>query len=153
MAGEPMGLKLIGGEALNALRIEKGFLHWGHDMSYTEAPHQVGLGFVCKTDKAIPFIGQDAFVARKAAGEGPFLCYLKLHDSGPLLHHNEPVVQDGRVIGYVASGAFAYQQGAAIATCYINTDINKLGLDGPYSVMVEGQLVPATVTRQPIVRL
>ena len=153
VAGEPMGLKLVGGEALNALRIEKGFLHWGHDMSYTEAPHQVGLGFVCKTDKAIPFIGQDAFVARKAAGEGPFLCYLRLQDSGPLLHHNEPVVQDGRVIGYVASGAFAYQQGAAIATCYINTDINELGLDGPYSVMVEGQLVPATVTRQPILRL
>ena len=36
-AGNDFGLKLLGGEALNALRIEKGFVHWGHDMAYTEA--------------------------------------------------------------------------------------------------------------------
>ena len=32
-AGRPFGLRLAGGEALNALRIEKGYLHWGADMA------------------------------------------------------------------------------------------------------------------------
>ncbi|ATG40201.1 GcvT family protein [Phaeobacter piscinae] len=151
-AGEPMGLRLVGGEALNALRIEKGFLHWGHDMSYTEAPHQVGLGFVCKPDKAPPFIGRDAFVARKAAGEGPFLCHIKLKEAGPLLHHNEPVLEDGQVVGYVASGGYAYQQGAAIGTCFINADNSASISNGTYAVVVEGQVVSATLSRQPLSR-
>ena len=64
-AGEPSGLRLAGGEALNALRIERGFLHWGADMAYTEAPHQMGLDFTCKADKPSPFIGRDAYLARK----------------------------------------------------------------------------------------
>ena len=148
-AGDPLGLQLVGGEALNALRIEKGFLHWGHDMSYTEAPHQVGLGFVCKPDKAIPFIGRDAFVNRKVDGAGPFLCHIKLQDSEPLLHHNEPVLRDGKVVGYVSSGAYAYAQGAAIGTCFINTDDRAAITDGKFSVMVEGQAFPATISLRP----
>ena len=46
--GQSFGLKLVGGEALNALRIEMGFVHWGHEMAHTEAPHQLGFGFACK---------------------------------------------------------------------------------------------------------
>ncbi|MFK7937819.1 MAG: FAD-dependent oxidoreductase [Roseovarius sp.] len=148
-AGDPLGLQLVGGEALNGLRIEKGFLHWGHDMSYTEAPHQVGLGFVCKPDKAIPFIGRDAFVRRKAEGKGPFLCHIKLQDAGPLLHHNEPVLNEGKVTGYIASGTYAYAQGAAIGTCLINADDRAAIPDGTFAVMVEGQAIPATISLRP----
>ncbi|WP_299077652.1 glycine cleavage T C-terminal barrel domain-containing protein [uncultured Ruegeria sp.] len=148
-AGAPLDLRLVGGEALNALRIEKGFLHWGHDMSYTEAPHQVGLGFVCKPEKATPFIGRDAFVIRKADGKGPFLCHIKLQDASPLLHHNEPVLKDGKVAGYIASGAYAYAQGAAIGTCFINTEDRATVTHGAFAVMVKGQAVPATVSLHP----
>ena len=148
-AGGPMGLRLVGGEALNALRVEKVFLHWGHDMSYTEAPHQVGLGFVCKPDKAIPFIGRDAFVSRKADGRGPFLCHVKLEDAGPLLHHNEPVLKDGQVVGYVASGAYPYAQGAAIGTCFVQADDRASIESGTYAVVVEGQTIPATLRLRP----
>ena len=49
---QELGLRLMRGETLNALRIEKGYLHWGHDLSYTDAPHQLGLEFLCKTNKA-----------------------------------------------------------------------------------------------------
>ena len=147
--GDPIGLRLIGGEALNALRVEKGFLHWGHDMSYTEAPHQVGLGFVCKPDKAIPFIGRDAFVSRKSKGQGPFLCHVKLLDTGALLHHNEPILKDGAVVGYVASGAFAYVQDTAIGTCFIDAN-NRASIErGAYEVVVEGQAIQASLSLRP----
>ena len=152
-AGEKYGLRLIGGEALNALRLEKGFLHWGHDMAYAEAPHQVGLEFVCKPDKAIPFIGRDAYLARKAEGQGPYLCSVKLRDPGPLLHHNEPVLRDGAVVGYVTAGAFGQSIGAAVGLCFVSVPdggIDKMAIEaGRYAVLIEGCEVDADVSLTP----
>nr|WP_309504182.1 FAD-dependent oxidoreductase [uncultured Roseovarius sp.] len=152
-AGKPHGLRLIGGEALNALRIEKGFVHWGHDMAYTEAPHQIGLSFACKPKKSIPFIGRDAYLARKEENKGPFLLYLKLDEPEPLLHHNEPVLRDGQVAGYVTAGAYGATIGSAVGLCLISPadgSNGKAGLaEGQYSVLVEGREVPATVSLQP----
>jgi len=152
-AGAPFGLRLVGGEALNALRIEKGFVHWGHDMAYTEAPHQVGLGFTCKPEKAIPFIGRDAFLQHKSEGKGPFLCFIKLDDTDAILHHNEPVLRNGKVVGFITSGAYSYAQGAAVGLCLVSLPdgaISKASLsDGRYSVMVEGREVSATFSLKP----
>jgi 4-methylaminobutanoate oxidase (formaldehyde-forming) len=152
-AGKAFGLRLIGGEALNALRIEKGFVHWGHEMAYTEAPHQIGLEFVCKPDKEIPFIGRDAYLARKAEGHGPYLCSIKLTDPDPLLYHNEPVLRDGEVVGYITAGAFGYTVGAAVGLCLISLaqgEANKNSLTmGRYSVMVEGQEIAAELSLVP----
>ena len=152
-AGKSFGLRLIGGEALNALRLEKGFLHWGHDMAYTEAPHQLGLGFVCKTKKPIPFIGRDAYLERKAANKGPFLCSVKLNDSKPLLHQNEPVLRDGKVVGYVTAGAYGQAVGAAVGLCFIDLPEGKTDKKpvetGSYTVMVEGEAVSADVSLTP----
>ncbi len=154
-AGQNYDLRLIGGEALNALRIEKGFVHWGSDMAYTEAPHQVGLGFVCKTNKDVPFIGQAAYLARKQKADGPYLCSIKLHDPEPLLHHNEPVLRDGAVVGYVSSGAWGYSTGAAVGLCFVSLPegaADKSALEsGVYSVMVEGREIAAELSLKPFV--
>lgn len=152
-AGQKHGLRLIGGEALNALRLEKGFLHWGHDMAYTEAPHQIGLGFVCKPNKAIPFIGRDAYLARKAENKGPFLCFVKLDDPAPLLHHNEPLLRDGNVAGYVTAGAYGNTVGSAVGLCFLSLPDGATSkqylANGTYTVLVEGQESPATVSLAP----
>jgi len=149
-AGHEFGLKLIGGEALNALRLEKGFLHWGHDMAYTEAPHQLSLEFLCKVKKPIPFIGRDAYLARKEEGQGPYLCSVKLKDPEPLLHHNEPVLRDGQIVGYVTAGAFGYTIGAAVGLCFVNLSdgkTNKQSIEnGSYTVLVEGEEIAADVS-------
>lgn len=152
-AGKDFDLRLIGGEALNALRIEKGFVHWGYDMAYTEAPHQIGLEFVCKHNKDIPFIGRDAYLARRAAAKGPYLCSIKLCDPRPLLHHNEPVLRDGKIVGFVTAGAYGYTVGAAIGLCLISlgegeTDKQKL-VYGDYSVLVEGEEIAAELSLKP----
>ncbi|NVO56626.1 FAD-dependent oxidoreductase [Rhodobacteraceae bacterium B1Z28] len=152
-AGEQFGLRLIGGEALNALRLEKGFLHWGHDMAYTESPHQIGMEFVCKTKKDIPFTGRDAYLARKAENKGPFLCSVKLRDPGPLLHHNEPVLRDGKVAGYVTAGAWGQSVGAAVGLCLLNLpdgETEKAAVEqGAFTVLVEGQEIEADISLTP----
>lgn len=152
-AGNPLGLRLIGSEALNALRVEKGFLHWGHDMAYTDAPHQVGLEFTCKPHKPVPFIGRDAYLARKAEGKGPFLCSIRLRDTDALLHHNEPVLRDDEVVGHVTSGAFADSLHASVGLAMVAAPRGETGKsslkDGTYSVMVEGRNVPADFSLAP----
>ena len=151
-AGQSHGLKLVGSDALNALRIEKGFVHWGADMAYTEAPHQLGLGFICKPDKAEPFIGRDAYLARRDAAQGPFLCSVKLADPHALLHHNEPVLKHGKVVGFVTSGAYCAGQGAAVGLCLVSppkgAGIETLEGDGA-AVLVEGRTVSAILSRTP----
>ncbi|OED36636.1 FAD-dependent oxidoreductase [Chromatiales bacterium (ex Bugula neritina AB1)] len=152
-AGQPFGLKLVGGEALNALRIEKGFVHWGHDLAYTESPHQMGLDFTCKPDKSIAFRGRDAYLSRKAEDKGPFLCSVKLHSDKPLLHHNEPILRDGQIAGYVTSGAFAYDQGTAIGLCLVSPPATggKSAIEnGTCEVLVEGEKIPATLSVKPL---
>lgn len=152
-AGKAFGLRLIGGEALNGLRIEKGFVHWGHDMAYTEAPHQMGMEFVCKPNKEIPFIGRDAYLERKSDGKGPFLCFIKLCDPAPLLYHNEPVLRDGKIVGYITAGAYGYSVGTAVGLCLVSLadGVNdKHDLEqGTYSVMVEGREIAADLSRKP----
>lgn len=152
-AGREYGLRLIGGEALNSLRIEKGFVHWGHDMAYTEAPHQIGLEFVCKPDKAISFIGRDAYLERKATNNGPFLCSIKLRDPEPLLHHNEPVLREGKVAGFVTAGAYGYSVGAAVGLCFVSLPegaSDKQAIEkATYSVMVEGREIAAELSLSP----
>ncbi len=148
-AGAPLGLQLVGGEALNALRIEKGFLHWGHDMAYADAPHQMGLEFICKPDKPVPFIGRDAYLARRQEGKGPFLASIKLRDPAPLLHHNEPVLQGDRIVGYVTSGAYSYTIGTAVGLCIVTADKEAL-LQGDWFVLVEGEKVTADLSLKPL---
>ena len=152
-AGRPLGLKLVGGEALNALRLEKGFVHWGHEMAYTEAPHQLGLDFACKPKKSEPFIGRDAYLARKAEGQGPFLCAIKLGDPDPLLHHNEPVLRDGKVAGYVTSGAYSAAAGASVGLCLVSPpegETTRASVPtGCWSVRVEGQEIAAEISLKP----
>jgi len=112
----------------------------------------LGLSFICKPNKAEPFIGRDAYLARRAAGRGPFLYSVKLSDPHALLHHNEPVLKHGEVVGFVTSGAYSAGQGAAIGLCLLSptegADIQSLEGDDA-AVLVEGRAVPAIVRRSP----
>ena len=44
-AGEKHGLSNAGLVALNGLRLEKGYRHWGHDLDTETSPWEGGLGF------------------------------------------------------------------------------------------------------------
>ena len=55
--------------ALDSLRLEKAYRHWGHDIGDEDTPLDAGLGFACAFDKAVPFIGRDALLAMKAGAD------------------------------------------------------------------------------------
>lgn len=147
---DAFGIRLLGTDALNALRIDKGYLHWGTDMAYTEAPHQLGVDFLCKTKKDIPFIGRDAYLRLKDEAKGPFLCAIKLNDPEPLMYGREPVLRDGVVAGSITSAAWSYAQGTAVGLCLLSLPAgarSKAEIEGgSYEVLIEGKAVKATVS-------
>ena len=51
-----------GFHAMNSLRLEKGYRHWGHDITDEETPLEAGLSFVVAWDKPGGFIGREALL-------------------------------------------------------------------------------------------
>ena len=66
-AGEPHGLAMAGYHAMNTLRLESGYRHWGHDITDEDTPIEAGLGFTIGWDKPNPYNGRTA-LERRATG-------------------------------------------------------------------------------------
>ena len=117
-AGQGMGLKLCGMHMMDTCRMEKGFRHFGHDITSEDHVLEAGLGFAVKTDKP-NFIGRDAVLAKRETGLEQRLVQFKLTDAEPLLYHNEPILRDGENVGYLSSGGYGHHVGAAIGMGYV----------------------------------
>ena len=122
-AGYEHGLKLAGMHALNSLRLEKAYRHWGHDIADEDTPLEAGLGFAVKFDKPGGFIGRDALLKQK---ENPVLkkrlVQFALEDPQPLLYHNEPVWYEGKIVGDLTSGMYGHTIGTCLGMGYINRE-------------------------------
>src|SRR3546814_15814882 len=98
------GLRLCGLHALDSLRIEKAYRHFGHDIGDEDHVLEAGLGFAVKTEKQAsrfgPFIGRDAVLQKSEAGLTRRLLQVKLAAPQPLLHPNEPLWHHGRIAGH-----------------------------------------------------
>ena len=117
-AGQDMGVKLCGMHMMDAARMEKGFRHFGHDITSEDHVLEAGLGFAVKTDKP-DFLGRDAVLRKREEGLAKRLVQFKLIDPEPLLYHNEPIVRDGATVGYLSSGGYGHHLGAAIGMGYV----------------------------------
>ena len=119
--GEAVGLRLAGYHAMNSLRMEKGYRHWGHDITDEDTPLEAGLGFAIALNKAGGFIGRDALLRQKERGLTRRLVQFAMNDAEPLLYHNEPILRDGRLVGRITSGMFGHTIGRAIGLGYVDS--------------------------------
>ena len=147
-AGPAHGLKLAGLHCLDTGRLEKKFLHFGHDVADEDTPLEAGVGFVCALDKPGGFIGRDAVAAQKQSGThfNKRLVQFVLDDPEPLLWHHEPIVCGDEVSGYLTSGGYGHTLGASVGLGYVKHPerIDQAFLDGnDWSVDVAGTRYPA----------
>ncbi len=63
--GEEYKLSHCGMHALDTMRMESGFLHWGHDISPEENQFESTLDFAISFKKNIDFIGKDSLLKTK----------------------------------------------------------------------------------------
>ena len=106
------GASPLGHFALDGCRIEKGFKHWGHDLGPDITPLEAGLGFTIDWSKA--FKGKAALEAQRASGLTRRMVLFDL-PSHPLVLHDEPIWEDGRVVGLTTSGARGVRTGLTLA--------------------------------------
>ena len=150
--GKAFELQHCGYHALNSLRIEKGYRHWGHDMADEDTPLEAGLGFAVCFDKGA-FLGSEALFGQKQYGVKKRLVQFALEDAKALLYHNEPIWRDNEIVGFVTSGMFGHTIGAAVGLGYVNhTDgITPEYIEsGQYEIEVAGKRIPARASLQPI---
>ena len=150
-AGQAQGMVLCGMHMMDGCRMEKGFRHFGHDITCEDHVLEAGLGFAVKTDKP-NFIGRAAVLTKRQAGLETRLVQFKLTDPEPMVYHNEPILRDGEIVGYLSSGAYGHHLGAAIGLGYVpcKGETPAQVLASRYEIDVAGVKVRAEASLRPM---
>ena len=154
-AGTAFGLRHAGYHAMDSLRMEKAYRHWGHDIADEDTPVEAGLAFAVAWDKTGGFIGREALLGQRDAGVHKRLVQFKLSDPEKLLYHNEPVWRDGEIVGHISSGSYGHTLGAAIGLGYVHDPaggtVDAAFVDsGTYAIEVACEQVAATASLRPM---
>jgi aminomethyltransferase len=101
-AGGPYGIKPLGLEALDMLRIESGLIFAGYEFDDQVDPFEAGIGFAVALGTDEDFIGRDALIERS---EHPQRRLVGLELTGnEVAGHGDPVYVGRQKIGVVTSG-------------------------------------------------
>jgi 4-methylaminobutanoate oxidase (formaldehyde-forming) len=139
--------------ALLHCRLEKGFVHYGHDVAEADTPLEAGLRFAVAFDKRGGFIGRAALLRQREAGAlETRLVNLRVRDAnlegGPYLYKNEPISKGRALVGHVTTGAWGFRLGGsfAMASIYRKGGVSAAWLDeGGFEVEVAGDRYPIDV--------
>ncbi len=152
--GEDFGLKLIGLQALNTLRLEKAYRDYGGDIDNTDTPLEVGLGAFVKFDKPGGFIGREALLALKENGYRYRMPQFLLEDPEPMLYYGEVIYRDGVPVGHIMAGGYGHTLGASVGVGPVESKGDVVTADyvkrGSYEIDIAGKRYPARVSLRPM---
>jgi 4-methylaminobutanoate oxidase (formaldehyde-forming) len=153
-AGQDLGLRHAGFQALNSLRIEKAYREYGHDMDNLDTPLEAGLGFAVKFDKPGGFIGRDALLRHKESGPLKYrMVQFLLDDPEPLLYGNEIIYRNGKIVGYLQTGAYGFTLGGAVGMGFVENEDGATAdfiNNGIYEIDIAGVRYPARASLRPM---
>ncbi len=147
-AGADHGLRHAGYHAMNTLRLEAGYRHWGHDITDEDTPLEAGLGFAVAWDKA-SFVGREALLVQRELPRTKRLIQFRLEDPDRLLYHDEPIYRNGDMVGRTSSGMWSYVEDRCLAMGYLNhpDGVTKDWLDtGRFEIEVATERILATAS-------
>ncbi len=120
-AGQDFGLKPAGYHALEHLRSERAYREYGLDLTPVDTPLEAGLGYTVAWDKPGGFRGLAALQAQKSAGPlKKRLVMFRLQDPQPVLFHEELILRDGEIAGYISSGSKSFTLGTSVGMGYVS---------------------------------
>lgn len=141
-AGKAHGLQLFGARAVDAMRMEKGFMHWKADLITEFTPLETGLDRFVKLDKC-DFIGKVALVAQKAAGLRKKLVTLTIDATHAPAYGGASLMQGDKVVGTITSGDWGHRVGMNIAYAFVDPALSEVGCEMQLDHL--GELVSAQV--------
>lgn len=153
-SGKDFGLKLIGLQALNTLRLEKAYRDYGGDIDNTDTPLEVGLGYFVKFDKPGGFIGREALLELKESGYRYRMPQFLLEDPEPMLYYGEIIYRDGVQVGHIMAGGYGHTLGASVGVGPVENPGEIVTAEyvksGTYEIDVAGTRYPAKVSLRPM---
>ena len=140
--------------AMDIMRMESGFIHWGHDISPEENQYQAGLKFAISFKKNIDFIGKEALLKIKDEKLDKRLMMFTLKDSKPgkpLLLHDEPIYLGDKIIGRTTSGNYSFCFEKNLSFGYVNSGNSYETLkDKNIFIEVEKQKYAVEILEKPL---
>jgi len=140
-AGLEFGIKPFGGRALNSMRIEKGFGTWAREYRPIYGPFEAGLGRFVDFKKD-DFIGRAAALEEKGGAAKLRLLTFTIDAGDADALGDEPIWHDGRVVGWVTSGAYGYRVGQSLALGYVPREFAEA--DTGFEIEIIGERRRAT---------
>jgi 4-methylaminobutanoate oxidase (formaldehyde-forming) len=134
----------VGAFAQASMRIEKGFLAYGHDLDTDMTPAMAGLEFTLAEAKS--FIGKDAL--NGLLDPAKQLISLSFTDADVVPLGNEPIVRNGLIIGKTTSAAFGYRVARPVAIALIEKAIIADGVI--VQVDIAGVMADAVMSVAPL---
>lgn len=150
-AGQDHGLRLCGLHAMDSCRMEKGYRHFGHDITDEDHVVEAGLGFAVRTGKG-DFIGREAVLRKREVGPDRRLLQFLVTDPDAMIFHNEAIVRDGRIVGTITSGAYGHTLGGTVGLGYVPCIGETAGelLQSAYEIEIAGRRFPARASLRPM---
>ncbi|MGB6420803.1 MAG: aminomethyltransferase family protein, partial [Anaerolineales bacterium] len=153
-AGVDFGLKYMGLQALDTLRLEKAYRDYGNDIDNTDSPLEVGLSYFVDFNKPGGFIGRDALLQRKDAGLKYRMVQFLLEDPEPMLYYGEIIYRDGDPVGHIMSGGYGHTLGASVGVGPVENEGETVTVDyinsGTYEIDIAGVRHPAIASLRPM---
>ncbi len=150
LAGKRFNLGYSGMHTLDILRLEKKFLHWGHDISSENNPIEAGLSFAVSLKKKEHFIGRDAIeqaIKNKPRKMLQLFSLKKNFSPGkPLLLHDEPIFLKNKIVGSTTSSNYSFYYKKNLSLGYVINGLERENLE----LEVEGKKYPLKFESQPL---
>ena len=118
--GETYGLRHAGFHAMNSLRLEAGYRHWGHDISDEDTPLEGGLGFAIAWEKPGGFVGREALLKQKDATKSKRLIQFRVEDPDLITYHDDPIFRDDVYVGRTTGGMWSHVEDRCLTMAYVN---------------------------------
>ncbi|MDC0956202.1 FAD-dependent oxidoreductase, partial [Candidatus Pelagibacter sp.] len=130
--GKEFKISHCGSHAMDTMRMESGFVHWGQDVSPEENQYQAGLNFAISFKKPFDFIGKKKLLKIKDEKLDRRFVMIVLKDSepgNPLLLNDEPIYLNDKIIGKTTSGNYSFNYNKNLSFGYINSNLSNLKLN------------------------
>lgn len=142
-AGEAHGIADFGAQAVNALRMEKGYRGYGAELTNEITLIEADCTRFYAPDKG-DFRGRAATEAVRARGIVTRLVYGEVAATDCDIHGGEAVMRGDRVVGVCTSGAFGHATGKSLAFAYVEPEASE-GLE----VVILGERRRLTLLAEP----
>ncbi len=145
--GEPHGLRHAGFHAMNSLRLEAGYRHWGHDISDEDTPLEAGLGVAVAWEKPGGFVGREALLSQRDAPKSKRLIQFRIEDAELISYHDDPIFRDDIYVGRTTGGMWSHVENRCLTMAYVGNSegVTQRWLDeGEWEIEIGTRRRPVT---------